>query len=996
MINFSGSTKKRVVNLGNRRSGTLASGNFLERSRLQRLEKEELRNRIRATEVLQCHIRRYLELTRYADSIVVEWSDNNVIKTERQWIDWLRRFKMVAKWYFPRQDFITVSQLLRAFRNHLEDSNWPILEVLFNSVMQTLGWLLERYSQERQKFNIEEKVVINNQIIGCITLLLHKFNPNGYNLDVPGISSALCDYIERFDISESEQNQAVDLVFTFAYSDRFDNFIKVLEIAKYHSSNFSYLQIIQTLMSRNDFQLPEFEQISYVKMLSNFLVIHGGEIEFSPEDFRIINSLLENIKCVIGVQGETDMEEDTEEVETGKWRRYVYVESEISSQLEILYSSKFVRNVIDLLTDYDIQFRDLALKILAKLVSMYPPLKGKICMLISITPNSYTWFFDSIRRDPLFKLFTSKGIDYVKRDQLQQLSSKLGESSVESFWNTVFLFEESYSYWLIVSNDLESFSDDKLSIEETKQFLDFLKILCLTLIFINDGKYFPSYSKLKRISLALLNQLYLKNLRMNFLAKDYWIPKELVFSIEILIRYVSADEERKFEEEAQQDDEVDYMFEDDLQLRHTKKLIATPDILAKVEILKKLPYFIAFKDRVRIFQALIELDRKRFSNRNPFAFEYESRISANIRRDHLLVDAFEQFSKSASAFKKKISVVFFNEWGQEAGIDGGGITKEFLTSVVKEGFSPDNELRLFKETYSHNQVYPNENIYQNLKLGVNSELQQIKLAYLRFLGMVIGKCFFENVLVDISFAPFFLNKWCSDNMKNSINDLSYLDNELFVNLMKLTRMSDEELEALDLNFTIDEKVSGKTFVFDLMPPHGHDVQVTSSNVLNYIHQLSNFKLNQSLRIQTKYFLEGLFSMINANWLSMFDGFELQMLISGGESDVNIEDWKDNVEYGGYLENDLSVQYFWEIVGEMTAEERFKLIKFVTSVSRAPLLGFGSLSPRFGIRNSGSEATRLPTASTCVNLLKLPDYRNKKIMREKLLYAINTESGFDLS
>ena len=52
--------------------------------------------------------------------------------------------------------------------------------------------------------------------------------------------------------------------------------------------------------------------------------------------------------------------------------------------------------------------------------------------------------------------------------------------------------------------------------------------------------------------------------------------------------------------------------------------------------------------------------------------------------------------------------------------------------------------------------------------------------------------------------------------------------------------------------------------------------------------------------------------------------------------------------------------------------------------------------KFGIRNSGRDVTRLPTASTCVNLLKLPDYQNKEIMREKLLYAINTESGFDLS
>lgn len=232
-------------------------------------------------------------------------------------------------------------------------------------------------------------------------------------------------------------------------------------------------------------------------------------------------------------------------------------------------------------------------------------------------------------------------------------------------------------------------------------------------------------------------------------------------------------------------------------------------------------------------------------------------------------------------------------------------------------------------------------------------------------------------------------------MKNSINDLSYLDHELFVNLMKLTKMSSEELESLDLTFSVDILLDGKGYTFDLLP-NGRNVKVDSTNILNYMHQMANFKLNQSLKLQTKYFLEGLYSMISSSWLSMFDCFELQMLISGGKSDINIEDWKNNVEYGGYSDDDPSIKMFWEIVEEMTPEERFKLIKFVTSVRRAPLLGFGALYPKFGIRNSGQGLLRLPTASTCVNLLKLPDYKDKKVMKEKLLYAINTDAGFDLS
>ena len=36
-----------------------------------------------------------------------------------------------------------------------------------------------------------------------------------------------------------------------------------------------------------------------------------------------------------------------------------------------------------------------------------------------------------------------------------------------------------------------------------------------------------------------------------------------------------------------------------------------------------------------------------------------------------------------------------------------------------------------------------------------------------------------------------------------------------------------------------------------------------------------------------------------------------------------------------------------------------------------------LDPPFCIQNSGTDQERLPTASTCMNLLKLPDFRVKK-------------------
>lgn len=54
-----------------------------------------------------------------------------------------------------------------------------------------------------------------------------------------------------------------------------------------------------------------------------------------------------------------------------------------------------------------------------------------------------------------------------------------------------------------------------------------------------------------------------------------------------------------------------------------------------------------------------------------------------------------------------------------------------------------------------------------------------------------------------------------------------------------------------------------------------------------------------------------------------------------------------------------------------------------------------LEPPFCIHSAGPE-DRLPTASTCMNLLKLPEYLDDEIMREKLLYAVESGAGFELS
>ncbi|GME98977.1 unnamed protein product [[Candida] boidinii] len=223
-------------------------------------------------------------------------------------------------------------------------------------------------------------------------------------------------------------------------------------------------------------------------------------------------------------------------------------------------------------------------------------------------------------------------------------------------------------------------------------------------------------------------------------------------------------------------------------------------------------------------------------------------------------------------------------------------------------------------------------------------------------------------------------------------------------------MPDDQLKLLELNFTLTESISIPHGNGDSVPmesikipvtvdliPGGSEVYVDASNKLQYVYTIARFKMDFSLAAQTKYILEGIYSIISPRYLSLFNPFELGTLVSGGEKSIDIQDLKKNTVLGGYSVNDQTVKYLFDILeNEFTDEEKCKFIKFVTAAPKAPLFGFKELNPKFGIRNAGANRDRLPTASTCINLLKLPDYCDKQLLKQKLLYSINSESGFDLS
>ncbi|CAM9735539.1 unnamed protein product, partial [Phaeothamnion confervicola] len=141
-------------------------------------------------------------------------------------------------------------------------------------------------------------------------------------------------------------------------------------------------------------------------------------------------------------------------------------------------------------------------------------------------------------------------------------------------------------------------------------------------------------------------------------------------------------------------------------------------------------------------------------------------------------------------------------------------------------------------------------------------------------------------------------------------------------------------------------------------------------------------------------------LIPVEWIGLFGPHELQKLIGGDdERGVDIDNLRANVTYaGGYHESQPVIGWFWDALRSFTPAEQGRFLRFVTSCSRQPLLGFEHMTPRVCVQKvpAGDGGDRLPSSATCMNLLKLPQYGDAQTLRNKLLYAINANAGFELT
>ncbi|CAH7145213.1 Herc3 [Phodopus roborovskii] len=449
-------------------------------------------------------------------------------------------------------------------------------------------------------------------------------------------------------------------------------------------------------------------------------------------------------------------------------------------------------------------------------------------------------------------------------------------------------------------------------------------------------------------ALKLLKKLYKVNLRVKHVEYDTFYIPEISSLVDI---------------------QEDYL----MWFLHQAGMKARPSIIQDSVTLCSYPFIFDAQAKTKMLQTDAELQMQVAVNganlqnvfmlltlepllaRSPF-------LVLHVRRNHLVGDALRELSiHSDIDLKKPLKVIFDGE----EGVDAGGVTKEFFLLLLKELLNP---------------IYGMFTYYQDSHLLWFSDTCFVERNWFHLIGITCGLAIYNSTVVDLHFPLALYKKLL--NVKPGLEDLKELSPTEGRSLQELLDYPGEDVEeTFGLNFTPMRLCTTSTFLWS-----SHRQEFVDAYV-NYVFQLSVHEWYTA-------FSSGFLKVCGGKVLELFQPAELRAMMVGN-SNYNWEELEETAIYrGDYSSTHPTVKLFWETFHEFPLEKKKKFLLFLTGSDRIPIYGMASLQIVIQSTTNGEEY--LPVAHTCYNLLDLPNYSSKEMMRARLTQALDNYEGFSLA
>ena len=265
------------------------------------------------------------------------------------------------------------------------------------------------------------------------------------------------------------------------------------------------------------------------------------------------------------------------------------------------------------------------------------------------------------------------------------------------------------------------------------------------------------------------------------------------------------------------------------------------------------------------------------------------------------------------------------------------------------------------------------------------------LNHFEFLGVLMGICIRTGVHLTLDLASIIWKKIIDEPI--GIEDVYQYDEGLY-NMITAITDKDLTVDAFNNNFnyTFTCELTDRT-IKELLPD-GNNLKVNFTERIKYANLLVSARLSEC-DMQIDSIRKGLSKIIPISLLKLLTYKELEQLVCGAKT-VDIALLKQNTCLSPDLtEKSNKVRWLWEILNEMSDEDKVKFVKFCWAQERLPATNeeFQKNQIRFTIKSHTDKNKKniFPRADTCFFNLELPEYTSKEIMKNKIIQAINLDN-----
>lgn len=359
-------------------------------------------------------------------------------------------------------------------------------------------------------------------------------------------------------------------------------------------------------------------------------------------------------------------------------------------------------------------------------------------------------------------------------------------------------------------------------------------------------------------------------------------------------------------------------------------------------------------------------------------------LKFDTKRDKMFDYAKAVISRRRAGYAK--SDIFIKFTGEE-GIDAGGLTREFITMISRKVL----ENKLVVERGEDGRYSLLKDRKEGEARSATDEVQYEN--ELKLFGFVLGLSVYHKVPLRIEFHPLIYYILCGFDPRRNITSwleiLKDTDKIYYNSLIYVADLPANERDSYNFpEIKGDLNRSWKRRRTEIK---------TAEDVKAYLEVSSKeyvyFRYENSYRILKAGYELAVHPKIISGYITP-DEMKKSML---GLNDYKAAEWKSACKPPTHSPKYNEVyKWFWEIVDEISPEQRVELLKFVTSLNYLPVGGFKSLepAPSVFIIDDKDRVDYYPKSSTCFNQIRLYPASSKQKLKEIIISAAkNGSEGF---